>query len=370
MAEEQMLILRMVEEGKITADQAAILLAALRPASANVDSMSNTTTRPKVGNVVPEEERKARQALKEEASQAREAAREARVHAKRVRGESRRRNSGSTIMASLRALGIPLGGSHEFSFTRVLSGEFTAAKPYLRVQNTNGRIDVALSDDEHWQLRLLTRIRADNEADAAALADRLVSVASDNQRLTVEAQRMFGQNASVTVELRLPARLFAEIDVVTTNGSIQLVQLAAEKAVVKTVNGRVTGEKLEVNDLQASSVNGSVSIDGAIAHMQGRATNGRVSVKILHKMSSELDLKTVNGSISVLLPEDTAIGYHLDVATTAGSIKHSLPNLLVTEEQRKPGRRTLVAASNDLEAKELRQAITARTVSGTVRINV
>ena len=55
MAEEQMLILRMVEEGKITADQAAILLAALRPASANVDSMSNTTTRPKVGNVVPEE---------------------------------------------------------------------------------------------------------------------------------------------------------------------------------------------------------------------------------------------------------------------------------------------------------------------------
>ncbi|HBK85264.1 MAG TPA: hypothetical protein DDZ53_04445 [Firmicutes bacterium] len=370
MAEEQMLILRMVEEGKITADQATILLEALRPSSANVDSMGNTITHPASGNVIPEEERKVRQAMREEASQAREAAREARVQAKRIRGEGRRHNSGNTIMASLRALGIPLGGSHEYSFTRVLSGEFSAVKPHLRVQNTNGRIEVGLSDDEHWQLRLLTRIRADNEANAAALAEKLVNVESDSQRLNVEAQRMFGQNASVTIELRLPARLFAEIDVVTTNGSIQLAQLAAEKAAIKTVNGKVIGEKLEVNDLQASSVNGSVSIDGAITHLQGRATNGRVSVKILQKMNSELDLKTVNGSINVLLPEDTAIGYYLDVATTAGSIKHGLSSLLVTEEHRKPGRRTLVAASKDLEAKELRQAITARSVSGTVRVNV
>lgn len=370
MAKEQMLILRMVEEGKITADQAVTLLAALGQGSANSDSISSATTRPALGSIVREEERKVRQAVREEAAQAREAASEARAQAKRTRGEGRRRSPESTIMASLRALGISLGGSHEYSFTRVLSGEFSATKPYLKVQNTNGRIEIGASDDDRWQLRLLTRVRADDEASAETLAAKLVHIESDSQRLTVAAQRMFGQNASVTMELRLPARLFAEINVATTNGSIQLVELAADKAIMKTVNGKVIGEKLEVSDLQASSVNGSVTVDGAVEHMQGQAANGRITVKILHKINSSLDLKTVNGSINVLLLEDVDIGYQLDVSTTAGSIKHGLPHLLVTEEQRRPGRRTLVAASKDLGAKELRQEVRARTVSGSVRINV
>lgn len=373
MAGEQMLILRMVEEGKITADQAVGLLEALGGGSADATFASNTATQPEqrsLVRVVREEERKVRQAVREEAAQAREVAREARAQARHIRGESQRLSPEKTIMASLRALGIPLGGNKEFSFTRTVSGRFSASNPCLRVQNTNGRIEIRPSDDDSWQIRLLTRVRADDEASAQALAAKLVHIESDEQLLAVQAQRMFGQNASVTMELLVPARNFDEMSVAATNGTIQLAELAAAKMALKTVNGKVIGEKLQASDLQASSVNGAVTIDGAIERMHGRAANGRITVAISPAMSTELDLKTVNGSISVALPEAAEIGYQLDVASTSGSIKYELPNLVVSEEQKKPGRRTLVAVSTDFAAKQLQQKVRARTVSGAVRINV
>ncbi len=373
MAGEQMLILQMLEAGKITADQAVGLLEALSQGSADTASPSNVVAQSEqqsVSRAVREEERRARQAVREEAAQARETARKARAEARRTANGAHRSRPEKTIMSSLRALGIPLGGSKEFSFTRSLSGKFVAANPSIRLQNTNGHIEISPSADEQWQLQLVTRVRADNQASAQALADRLVHVESDEQFLTVEAQRMFGQNASVAIELQLPVRDYNDLNVTTTNGTIQLAELAATSMAVKTVNGKVIGERLTTNDLQASSVNGTVAIDGAIGRIQAHAVNGRLTVEITEAMHAELDLKSVNGAIRVELPEAATIGYQLNATSTAGNIRHDLPGLVVSEEQKRPGRRTLVAASNDLAAKELRQTVKASTVSGDIRINV
>lgn len=372
MAGEQMLILRMLEEGKITADQAVGLLEALGHGSVDTASPSAVTQpgQQSLSRVVREEERKVRQAVREEAAQAREIAREARTEARRIMNDTQRSRPEKTIMSSLRALGIPLGGSKEFSFTRSVNGKFATANPCVRLQNTNGRIEINPSADEQWQLRLLTRVRADNQDSAQALADKLVHIESDEQLLAVEAQRMFGQNASVTMELLLPRRNYDDLGVVTTNGTIQLTEAAATRMTLKTVNGKVIGEELRADDLQASSVNGSVTIDGAIHRIQARAANGRITVEITEAMNAELDLKSVNGTIKVELPETASIGYQLDISTTAGSIKHDLPDLVVSEEQKRPGRRKLVAASPDLAAKQLRQTVKASTVSGTIRINI
>lgn len=369
MIKEQMMVLRMLEEGRITADQAVGLLEALGQKEVSGKTAIRADDE-SMQQVVREEQRRARQAVRKETARAREIAREVQAEVKGEANHMRNDIERGRPEKTWGALGALLGGGKNFSFTRNVSGQFSAIRPDISVRNTNGRIDLGKSNDEKWHLRLLTRVRAADEAGAQALAEKLVHIESDDKSLTVQAQRMFGQNASVTMELLLPAGDYRELSVITTNGSVELAELTATKMEIKTINGKVRGEKLQSRDLQASSVNGSVAIDGVLERVQAHAANGRLSVSIADIMSSELDLKSVNGSIVVELPEAPTIGYELDIATTSGSVKHGLSHLIVNEEQKRAGRRKLVAASANLAEKQHRQIVKARSVSGSVKINV
>lgn len=369
MVEEQMMVLRMLEQGKITADQAVGLLAAL----GQKEDSGKTAIRPddqSMQRMVREEERRARQVVRKETARAREMAREVKAEAKAeasyLRNDMERGSSDKTWGV----LGALLGGGKNYSFKRDVSGHFSVAHPNILVRNTNGRIELGTSNDDKWHLRLLSRVRAADEASAQALAERLVQIESDDKSLIVQAQRMFGQNASVAIELLVPVRDYEQLSVITTNGSVKLAEIAAKKMEIKTVNGRVRGEKLQAEALQTSSVNGSVVISGGLGHVEARAANGRLDVAITETMSSELDLKSVNGSVVVALPEAASVGYELDIATTSGSVKHGFADLIVSEEQKRAGRRKLVAASAALAEKQHRQIVKARTVSGSVKINV
>jgi len=359
-AEEQVLVLRMLEEGKITAEQAVELLEALkRPERKQREPRS-------VEAIVREETRKAGQAARAEAARARAMAEKARAQARR---QIERRRPERTVVATLRALGIPWSGGREFTYSRSLSGEFGEGQAEIQLQITNGRIQICPSSSEQWQLTLTSRVRADDEVTAEKLAEKLVQVDSDSNRLLVEAQRLFGQNAKVDIDLRLPRRRLGAVIASTTNGSIKAQELKADTVIFKTVNGRVTGEKLEIDSLQASTVNGRVHIAGAIKEMRGRATNGRILVQVAPG-DTELDLGTVNGSVNVTLATDERIGYQLDLTSVFGSIRQELPDIVVKEEEKRPGRRVFRAESAAWADKDIRQSVRARTVSGPVRINL
>ena len=367
MAEEQILILRMVEEGKITADQAVELLAAVNKQAqqqASVPAPANRQQERDVQRLVREQERQARKAARQQA-QAKERTR-TRKETVKTRG---RQGPQQTIMASLRALGVPVGG-REFAFERELTGEFEGDAIAVRVQNTNGKVRIIPSADDHWHLRLKTRVRASNEADAESLAAKLVSVAAEADILTVEAQRMFGQNASSDIELELPQRSLADMHVSTTNGTINVEGLQGDDVTLKTVNGRVIAQELDLGRLVVSSVNGSLHVAGFAEDLQCKAANGKIMVELLRNANSILDLQTVNGTVAVELPVDESIGYQVNAATTTGSIKLGLEGLQIREQQKRPGRNTLVAESVDFAEKEVRQVVQARTVSGAVSINL
>ncbi|NLW16668.1 MAG: DUF4097 domain-containing protein [Firmicutes bacterium] len=370
MSDEKMLVLRMLEAGKITVDEAVGLLEAIGQGDgADKRALTTTSAEQSLRQAVWEEERRARQAVRAEVARARQLACEAQEE---VKAEAQRLKNDAQCLRpekAWRALGGLLGGGKEFSFKRELRGEFGVDNPYIDLHNTNGRIELGLSKNGLWQLSLHTRVRADDERNAQRIADRLIQVKSDENSLSVQARRLFGQNASINIELLLPQREYEELSIATTNGSIRLEELTATRMSLKTVNGKVTAEKLKANELQASSVNGSVILDGAIERGRAQAANGRITIRISEEMNSQLDVKSVNGAIKVELPEGDNIGYCIEAESTAGSIKHDLPGLMVSEEQKRPGQRKLVAQSQAFAEKQWQQRVRARTVSGSIKIN-
>ncbi|MGI6359161.1 MAG: DUF4097 family beta strand repeat-containing protein [Bacillota bacterium] len=374
MADEQLLILKMLEEGKITAEQAAELLSLVGKRPAKVGAQRQSPHLEQTTPVAPDaEQERYRQLSKQVREEERQARRQIKREAKRAAAEIKSLPQsdrlGKSLHKSLQMLGISLGGSRSFTFTKDLDGTFSVHNPEIGIQNTNGHVRIGHSEDERWHLKLSARVRADSAAVAKELSDGLVIVSPDSRGLRVESRRFFGQNAVVDIELNLPRQLQPQITVSCTNGTVNLIGIQGERAKLHTVNGKIRAEGFRMEHLEAHAVNGGIQLQGFGEQLECRAANGRLQLALSSAERARLELETVNGSIELALPPGNRVGYQVSASSTVGNIQVDLPDLQWDEKSR-PGRRKLEASSRDLVSKEQVQSIRAKTVSGTIRIHL
>lgn len=371
MADEQLLILKMLEDGKITAEQATELLTLIGKRSPSRVNPSQLAESRRVQRELRQEERRV---LRQQARSLREEERQVRRQIKREAkrysdlGQTGPADSlGRTVQNSLFMLGLPLGGGRSFVFTKELDGKFVGERPEIGVRNTNGRIVIENSQDDRWHLRLTVRVRADGADEARGLAESLVSVKHADTALSVESKRLFGQNAGVDIDLLLPCGIRPRLQASCTNGTINLIGITGEKLVLHTVNGKVKAQEFQTESIEAHSVNGGIWLAGAGQQIKCRAANGRIQLLYAGESSARVELETVNGAIDVSLPLGEQVGYQVDAASTAGAVEVNLPNVL-REGRTRPGRRSVQAESRDLKSKSLVQSVQAKSVSGRITI--
>ncbi len=158
----------------------------------------------------------------------------------------------------------------------------------VRIFNGNGRVDVEGVDGDMVDLRAERIARAATDAAARELLPR-ISIKEDVRpdRVAIETERLGGILIGVSIEVRYRVRVpkTALVRVRTANGEIAVDSLAG-RLVATTANGGVTGRDLG-GGVEARVVNGPVTID-----MRSVGTD-------------PIDLRTVNGTVQLTLP-DTA----------------------------------------------------------------
>ena len=123
-----------------------------------------------------------------------------------------------------------------------------------------------------------------------------------------------------------------------------------------TVNGRVIIADA-TSEVIARSVNGPVTIGGAGGPVSARSVNGRVNARFDQLASgASVELKTVNGSVSALLP--SAVDADVALETTNGRVSSDFP-LAVREGNRRVLRGTLGAGG---------RRVALESVNGSVKL--
>jgi DUF4097 and DUF4098 domain-containing protein YvlB len=90
-----------------------------------------------------------------------------------------------------------------------------------------------------------------------------------------------------------------------------------------TVNGEVRVKDLD-GDLELQTVNGGVTVRGARKSVSAQSVNGKVDVVAeAAPASSTVELKTVNGSLTLTLPKDSK--FDLSASTMTGTIASTFP---------------------------------------------
>ncbi|WZY00305.1 DUF4097 domain-containing protein [Bacillus sp. FSL W7-1360] len=356
--EERMMILKMIEDGKITAEEGTRLLEAIGQ-DQTADSQKGEP-----GKVTPVKERS------------------------KIFSD----NSDETPLSKIgnffeAAIQKVRDGDLDFNFGHVvafdhtfLHDEITPAS--LSVALENGSVQVETSDDPGIRLDCEVkayRVKDEEEARELFLRESIFSVSEEAFTFKTKSKSF-----KVRAVLHVPKNKYQDVSFYTfngtlqaaslhantfqaktTNGAIKLSQLTAEKASMETMNGSVTSEASEVKLLEAKTLNGSVKVTGLIEDADIETGNGTIDYTVAKAAElGYVDLKTATGSVKLRVAPE--VRFEAKLKSNVGSIHNRLANSEVMEERKELAQRFMHIVSNASEEKRVRVRATANTGSITV----
>ena len=168
----------------------------------------------------------------------------------------------------------------------------------------NGGISVQGGDGRDVRIRARVSATARTKEEARALAAR-VDVAATAERVEATGPDNTGRNESWSVSYRIDAPRQTPLALRSSNGGIT----------IKNMNSRI----------EFRTVNGGVSLSQVGGSVEGRTSNGGVTVDLdgATWQGQGLDVETSNGGVKLSIPESYSA--HLDVGTQNGSLSLDYP---------------------------------------------
>ena len=134
-------------------------------------------------------------------------------------------------------------------------------------------------------------------------------------------------NGGITLN-DVDAKLFK---VKTYNGSIKLEDVNFEHADLKSVNGSIEARGITGDDLEAETANGRVYIDGAVREVEAESVNGHVVVTTTSSKPHKVKARTVAGSVELYVPKNVSLDGQ--VTSNFGRTDVGLPDVTTRLEE-------------------------------------
>lgn len=268
--EERLMILRMVQDGKITAEEGQALL-----------------------DVVTEGEQRTNGPVPSHCS----AVPPQRAGSSETPWVSCLGTLGSKLagLGRLAALGS-MGTGIETSET--FTGEFEddIAVVEVALGTKNGTITVKPWNQPGFEVVAVKKAHAAGEAEAREVSADVLAVCNTGRRLVVQAKENKSVGA-VSLTVYLPGQRKYDLAADSRNGGINVTGIACEKCRVRSTNGGIRIVDVATFELKAETTNGGVRCDGVTARLaRVQTTNGGIGWR---GTALEAKMETTNGGIRV-----------------------------------------------------------------------
>ena len=257
----------------------------------------------------------------------------------------------NSFVSVLTLFGCKIGGfggiEHVEQIEKSLSFE---GVELVKLRNVNGSMKITSWEKPEVFVKATKKVKATSEEKAKEYAQEVkirIEKVDDTIEIITEHPKVwkprFIRSVSVAYDVRMPQE--ANLNATSTNSSINVDGIIGEtsantsngsvsirgcdgKLILKTTNGRVNIEEVSGN-VKAKTSNGSISAKLAMVDRESRfeTTNGSIGIQIKEGRSVPLTANTTNGSITVELPPDFAAD--IEANTTNGRIHSELPITVV-----------------------------------------
>lgn len=363
MQEERKRILKMVEDGTLSADEALVLLEAL-----------SDQTKEKVDDKVNEINTQL---------------------TNRVDWESNHQNDQDWKQPSLKQ-----------KLTEFLEGAYKKIKdvdldfnfgPYIEVNHifqhkdvdlktvtvdvANGSVTLIPWEEQDVRIECKAKVYGEKDSESARkafLRNVLFSIDGNKLRYQIEKKQMKVASTFYIPQAHyeeMKIRLFnghiegegiivKELKGKTANGHIELTRMTSEEMEVETANGYIHLGKSKVKHCEAETINGKIKVDGEYKKVDLQSLNGNIQFALTSDDANKVFLKTTTGSIDFLLPNTYKVDGELK--SNLGGFECKLPGIEVKKEKNEVVQKYMRFAANPAGTRKLH--LDAETKTGSIVI--
>lgn len=244
----------------------------------------------------------------------------------------------------------------------------TLIGPSAKITISAVNLDLTVLAWNGSQFRLTTELvaRGFTERSAQRVLDRCgyrVDTYGGDLRITFSGPERLQQRMFVRQVLQVPRSLTPSLSLTATNGSVNLSGLAFSQIRAWMATGHLQGRSMEAEHCDIYIDSGDIRMETASRNLDLRTISGDITLLSL-RPDLNLSAESINGRIAAHLNYSREIGYLVEANTIGGAISVNLTGLVFTKQ--KSG--FVVAKTKDLESRELKTIIKARTTTGNVTI--
>ncbi|MFB4164555.1 DUF4097 family beta strand repeat-containing protein [Alteribacillus sp. JSM 102045] len=191
------------------------------------------------------------------------------------------------------------------------------------------------------------------------------------------------KSIKVNAVMYLPRKTYERVQLYTFNGHLKGELIKADSFSGKAVNGSLTIEapdhmkfsgetvngpikisrgKLDIADIK--TMNGTIELDTDIRDLEAESVNGTIDSKLSISQDARANLSATTGSIFITIPEH--IRTEGQLRTNVGNYNYSLSDMEITEEKKDFIQKSLRFTSNHAASPRLR--LDASTKTGSISI--
>lgn len=297
MKEERLRILKLVEEGKMTVDEALFL----------IEQMEKGSAKPEEKTTALSTSVKFEEAKKED------------FHAHTFNSvKDKVLDFVDTAFKKIKDFDLDLNFGKSVDITHI----FQQGDAYLNqidIDMANGSVKVVPWDQRDVRIECSAKVyRVENQDEARRkfLGDAVFAIEGQKLRFSVQQKWM-----KVDAVVHVPKEDYESVRIRLFNGSIHGENLNIKDCRAKTANGKVLLEGMECSKLEAETVNGQIDIHrSAIRDLEAETIHGAIKVD---GYFNQVDLQSFNGNITCLVNNNDC--QSIEVKATTGSIDVSLP---------------------------------------------
>jgi DUF4097 and DUF4098 domain-containing protein YvlB len=360
MKEERKKILKMVEEGKLTVDEALFLIEELEKKEQTMEEkkaelITELSTQVKSDGSYKENDW---QGSKQEES----------TGQKFQSAVDKMVDFVDSAFKKIKDFDLDFNFGQSIDITHI----FQQGGVYLKeidIDLANGSINMIPWDQEDVRIECAAkvyRVETQEEARRKLLEEAVFAI--EGQKLRFSSQQKW---MKMDVTVYIPRAEYENARIRLFNGSISAENLVVENFKAKTANGKVSFENLvskkletetanghiqitdsRIYDLEAETLNGAINTDGAFHRVDLQSFSGSIQCTVTEQACESIEAKTATGGINLYVPENVAARGELK--SNLGAFKLEIDNIEVIEEKSEMVQKSLRFASRDENNPPLR----------------
>ncbi|MDP4084074.1 MAG: DUF4097 domain-containing protein [Bacillota bacterium] len=351
MKEERIRILKMVEEGKITVDEALNLLEQLE------QNQGSSTTHFE------------------------EAKKEDTVHQKLQSTKDKIFEFVDTAIKKIKEVDFDFNFGQSVEISHIFH-QGNVVPREIDIDIANGSVHIIPWDQQDVRVECKAKVyRAENEDQARQnfLKDASFSIEGAKLRFTTQQKWMKVDTLLYVPQAeyeRVRVRLFngpisgdnmkvEDLKVKTANGKINFTTVSGKKVEVETANGQIKMMNSFVDHIEAETINGTIKLDGDFRKAELESFNGNLLTNLFGNRCESFSAKATTGAIDLYVPKD--LGVHGKIKTNLGGINVLLDGIEILDEKNEMVQKNLRFQSVNHSESLLK--IFAETKTGSVTIH-